>query len=296
MSQYNHGGVRRVMPPPSQSAVKVVRPQGLKALTVVTIEDRLPTWQPRKEVLEIRERVPVKCIIQGKDKNLQWRRGDLHPYPGQTEVPLVVSDSLLKLMENHPTSIQLVRCGATAGQLVDLIIQMIPELSVWQPKKFWVVFVGGGNDLCAGKLSVKSPKNIIEAVLDPMRKLQKFCTEGGHSLTIANLMPRPREMCRGKWENDEEGRQMMLGAYFALNEWIEKENEREGSPPLLLNKFFHHGPELRQRNRRCRQRKEPGIGCRKIRTGRFRRDGVHLAPKGLELVGGEIYKMLESRM
>ena len=293
MSQVRNGRVRRFMPPCAGRNLK-----WCDGISYSTREEQVP-WQPRDWCLQPMENVPVRCLVKGHGEKVSvvWEKGDLDFFPGCRRIPVICSDSLLRGMQRHPTAIHIAWGGATAGELAGFLVDVIvPKLLEWTPlASLWIIFVGGGNNVCMGKVRVGVKEKIVNDIVTPIRKLEGFCETGGHMLSVANLIPRPKEMC-DQSVNTLQERMTMVAAYVTINEWIEDQNEQRGAPSLQLNKFFHYERELKGGARKCRQRKEAGIGIKKIRIGRFLKDGVHLSPKGMELVEGEILKKLEDVM
>ena len=284
-------GGRRLRPSPPPLVWKC----GANSEIVVRERDLKLPWEQRPAIPGPLHQVPVKCLITQRGSKTVWEKGELHTFPDQELIPVVFSDSLLRDAERYPTTVQISYAGATAGKLVDLIKTLVPELAYpGLAKKFLIVFAAGGNNLCVGK----SPEDLVEEVVGPLRELEEFCQNEGHQLCVAHVIPRPKEMCRRGGGNSLDERRRIVEAYLKVNHWIGLSNEGRGIKSLELSRFFHHGLEHRQGKRnRTRQRMESdGIKCPKIREARYSRDGVHLAPTGLHWVQDELYKYFERLM
>ena len=111
--------------------------------------NQMQEWIRTKPVREPMKGVKVRCMLRGIGHPAKWETGRLHFTPNQKRVPVVISDSMGQDLVRHPTAIQIVREGATVAQMLECLKERLDEIREWCPiKEFWVIFAGGGNNLC----------------------------------------------------------------------------------------------------------------------------------------------------
>ena len=236
--------------------------------------------------------VPVICRINRQNRyKPTWEYEDLFFYPGQTEVPIVLSDSMCRDVERHPTAVHIIRSGATVAQLIRCFKDLYEDISNLLPIKIWVILIGGGNDLCWSNRAARSRDELSNSVIYNLKEFNDFCKDEGIRLTISHVMPRPLE--QGKYTpNCSEMRHIIAGAYMAVNDWIKKRDEEEGEIPLILSRFLEY-KNIEKRGQIVRKRVYE-TGQQKIRESRFAEDGVHLAGQGVLDIQGAIIKLIEA--
>ena len=222
--------------------------------------------------------------MEGRGHPEVWERGDLYYYPGQLMVPLILSDSMLRDMARLPTAIKMLRGGATMQQLVVCAKAAVEALSVWQVKPVWVILVGGGNNIDSRYPHAEDGQRVFEEIKTSLEDLRDYLSSHGHYLTVSTIIPRPREMSSSSL-NSLSLRKILVDTYLRVNEFIEGFNADNNATPLLLHKFLHYEAEMVLEKKRPKERKmyerkfqwrarmDMLTGMRKIRGGRFQRDG-----------------------
>ena len=200
-------------------------------------------------------------------------------------VPLIISDSMLKEVARHPRAIMIVRCGGTTKELVDCVAQQIQELRNWVPAKLWIIYSGGGNDLCAEVAAAHSRDSLTAMVTGHLERLDRLCDANQCLLTLAHVMPRPKEQDTSS-RNPLVVRQLLWDSMSSINLWIERRNRGNGSFPLKLSRFLEYG----QQGRRGRFYE---TGQPKIRCTRFREDRVHLRGRGIIDIQDALFNLIE---
>lgn len=243
---------------------------------------------------------PVICRIN-KQTNYQqsWEKGDLFFYPNQREIPLLISDSMCRDIERYPTALHIIRSGATLSQLANCLFNLVDDIAAAMPFKLWIILVGGGNDLCVGNPAATSTKALVNSVSKVLNDIENFCQHKGMRLTIAHIMPRPREQGEDT-PNLKHERLIIAQAYMQLNEKIKARNEQTNETPLVLSRFLEHQPEESKDKKRqityYRQRAYEETGQQKIRENKFAEDGVHLAGLGIIDIQRAIHKLLTANL
>lgn len=240
------------------------------------------TWSPVP--FPSKENFLVKIVKQkGIEKE---ERGILKFKVNQTFIPLFVTDSMAKHFERPKIAIMMVWHGAKAAQLRRWIEENVIELQKVLPLKLRIIFIGGGNDLTLRQLPPSlSTKHMIADLINEFCSLNSWCDRNNIALTISSVLPRPAEIDEHKSQNEDDEREALCHAIFAVNTWLENWMEAQDKVPLPLNFFVEY------ENRRT----YPDTQQRRIVLSNFNdKDWTHLSAKGVVVVWKVIQRFLDN--